>query len=191
MKQLITIETIPMKIEYVEKEPLRLSAVQSGKLKISKDDGKQMIQGNPMRIAIKDSFEPSSVYNWDHPTYTATAKYGDDGKLKLNVKMEDSESKPIHFKEVTRGIDQMVGLLSESTDDSASMEISFDRDVLPNIEFFPPDIELKITQRPTVIIKYVGGPIYTPASADPDYVRPEGLMDINEPLQGDKLDLKV
>lgn len=200
MKPLITIETIPMKIEYVEKEPLRLSAVQSDKLKISKDDGNQIIQGNPMRITIRDSFEPSSVYNWDNPTYTATAKYGDDGKLKLNINMEDGESNPIRFKAINRGIDHMAGLLSGSEDGSASMEISFDMGVLPsgigagnnqNIEFLPPDIELKITQRPKVIIKYVGGPIYTPASADPNYVRPEGLVDIAELVQGTKMNLKI
>lgn len=200
MKPLITMKTIPMKIEYVEKEPLRLSAVQSDKLKISKDDANQIIQGNPMRITIRDSFEPSSVYNWDNPTYTATAKYGDDGKLKLNINMADGESNPIRFKAINRGIDHMADLLSGSEDGSASMEISFDMGVLPsgidsgnnqNIEFLPPDIELKITQRPKVIIKYVGGPIYTPASADPNYVRPEGLVDIAELVQGTKMNLKI
>ena len=193
-------ETIPMKIEYVEKEPLRLSAVQSDKLKISKDDGNQIIQGNPMRISIKDSFEPSSIYNWNNPTYTATAKYGDDGKLKLNINMEDGESNPIRFKEINRGIDHMASLLSGSEEYTASLEVSFDIGRQPggmsteknqNFQFLPPDIELKITQRPKVIIKYVGGPIYTPASADPNYVRPEGLVDIAELVQGVKLDLKV
>ncbi|HEY5557150.1 hypothetical protein [Acetobacterium sp.] len=199
MEPLITIETIPMKIEYVEREPLRLSSVQSDTLKISKDDGKQIIQGNPMRISIRDSFEPSSVYNWENPTYTATAKYGDDGKLKLNVNMEDGESKPISFKDTTRGIDQMIDLFGAS-EYSASLEISFDIGRQPggmsmeknqNFQFVPPDIELKITQRPKVIIKYVGGPIYAPASADPNYVRPEGLMEMPDPAQGDKLDLKI
>ncbi|MGV8906024.1 MAG: hypothetical protein ACOH15_05450 [Acetobacterium sp.] len=200
MKPLITIETVPMKIEYVEREPLRLSAVQSDQLKTSKDDGKQINQGNPMRISLHDSFEPSSVYNWDNPTYTATAKYGEDGKLKLDVKMEDGESNPIFFKETARGIDQMVDQLSASTEYRASLEISFDIGRLPggmttetnqDFQFVPPDIELKITQRPKVIIKYVGGPIYAPASADPNYVRPPGLMDISELVQGAKLDLKI
>ena len=35
--------------------------------------------------------------------------------------------------------------------------------------FTPGDIEFTMTQRPEVIIKYVGGPLYVPPSADPDY----------------------
>ena len=31
------------------------------------------------------------------------------------------------------------------------------------------DIELTVTQRPEVIIKYIGGPIYVPPSSDPNY----------------------
>jgi hypothetical protein len=52
-----------------------------------------------------------------------------------------------------------------------------------------PDIELKITQRPQVIIKYVGGPIYVPRSADPNYEPVFGF----EPEAGNgvKLDQKA
>ena len=35
--------------------------------------------------------------------------------------------------------------------------------------FIPGDIEFTMTQRPDVIIKYVGGPVYVPPSSDPDY----------------------
>ena len=35
--------------------------------------------------------------------------------------------------------------------------------------FTPGDIEFSMTQRPDVIIKYVGGPLYVPPSSDPDY----------------------
>ena len=36
-------------------------------------------------------------------------------------------------------------------------------------KFVPGDIEFTMTQRPEVIIKYVGGAVYVPPSADPDY----------------------
>ncbi|KNZ42652.1 hypothetical protein [Acetobacterium bakii] len=204
MEPLITIETVPIKIEYVEKEPLRMSSVHSQLVDVTGEQGNERVESRPIRISVKDSFEPSSVYNWNNLTYTATAKYGDDGNLKLEVSMEDGEAKPIHFKEITRNIDHMADLLvsseAQTGEDSASMEISFDMGGLPsgmpsatnqNIQFFPPDIELKMTQRPQVIIKYVGGPIYVPMSADPDYVRPEGLMEMPELAQGLKMDLKV
>ena len=38
-----------------------------------------------------------------------------------------------------------------------------------NFQFTPGDIEISVKQRPDVIIKYVGGPLYVPPSADPDH----------------------
>ena len=38
-----------------------------------------------------------------------------------------------------------------------------------NFTFVPGDIEFTMTQRPDVIIKYVGGPLYVPPSSDPNY----------------------
>ena len=38
-----------------------------------------------------------------------------------------------------------------------------------NFQFTPGDIEISVTQRPDVIIKYVGGPLYVPPSSDPNY----------------------
>ena len=36
-------------------------------------------------------------------------------------------------------------------------------------EFVPGDIEISVTQYPDVVIKYIGGPLYVPPSADPNY----------------------
>ena len=36
-------------------------------------------------------------------------------------------------------------------------------------EFIPGDIEISVKQKPEIIIKYIGGPLYVPPSADPDY----------------------
>ena len=38
-----------------------------------------------------------------------------------------------------------------------------------NFEFVPGNIEMSITQYPDLLIEYVGGPIYVPPSADPNY----------------------
>ena len=38
-----------------------------------------------------------------------------------------------------------------------------------DVEFIPGDIEFTVTQRPDVIIKYIGGPVYVPPSAEPGY----------------------
>lgn len=202
MEQLITIETVPIKFEYVKKEPLVLTAVHNQNAKSDNEEVSREVQSNPIRIALNDSFEPSTDYQWDNSTYTATAKVGNDGKLELQVQMEDGQAKPIHFKHLVRGIDEMAGMMASTETQtsvaSPSMVIPIDTSSIgggmpsvnnANMEVMLPDIELKITQRPQVIIKYVGGPIYFPRSADPNYTSAPGF----EPEVGNgiKLDQKA
>lgn len=201
MEQLITIETVPIKIEYVKKEPLQLSAVHNQNVRNDSNEGVNREPIKPIRIALNDSFEPSSDYQWDNSTYTATAKVGNDGKLELEVTMEDDQAKPIHFKHLSRGIDEMASLMASPVNQagavSASMVIPVEtgnRGVQPSantasMQLILPDIELKITQRPQVIIKYVGGPIYVPRSADPNYEPVFGFEP--EGGNGAKLDQKA
>lgn len=61
--------------------------------------------------------------------------------------------------------------------EDGQMEILYDMEKLKmdwkieagEFKFTPGDIEISVEQRPSVIIKYLGGPIYVPASADPNY----------------------
>ena len=61
--------------------------------------------------------------------------------------------------------------------EEGDMEIRYEMDKL-NIDwkidqgefkFTPGDIEISVEQQPELIIKYKGGPIYVPRSADPNY----------------------
>ncbi len=61
--------------------------------------------------------------------------------------------------------------------EDGDMEIRYEMDKL-NIDwkidqgefkFTPGDIEISVERQPEVIIKYTGGPIYVPRSADPNY----------------------
>ena len=51
----------------------------------------------------------------------------------------------------------------------------FDWDVTPQLpmEFIPGSVELIVHDRPRVEIEYIGGPIYVPLSANPDYHPPK------------------
>lgn len=185
MEQLITIETVPIKIEYVEKEPLALSSVHAQNRQSENQIEAQPVQTQPIRINLQDSFVPSSTYNWDNSTYTATAKIGDDGNLKLNIQMEDGDSRAIRFTQSNRSINSMARKMESELDpEYANMELSIPMASLPSAmptvdnfktEFMPPDLELVVTQRADVVIKYVGGPIYVPPSADPNYKPPLGF----------------
>jgi hypothetical protein len=178
MENLITIETIPIEIEFVEKEPLHLSSVHNAQFEVKQADGQQQIQSKPIRIAIQDSFEPSQSYNWENSTYTVTSKLDSDGNLQLNLSLEDGEAKAIRFKQVNRSIDSMSSQAKGIELGSMQMSIpmtSLSSGMPDTSNFLPPDLELVVTQRPQVVIKYIGGPIYVPPSADPNYVPPLGF----------------
>lgn len=201
MESLITIETVPIKIEFVEREPLKLSSVHAVEMNVRQDEALQQIQSKPIRIAVQDSYEPSMAYQWENSTYTAIPEYDQVGNLKLNIQMEDGQSREIRFKQANRSIELMTNQVNSNTGNSSGMQISIPITQLssgmPDVtnfktEFLPPDLELVVTQRADVIIKYIGGPIYVPPSADPNY-KPQllGFEEPKIPLEGVNLDQKA
>lgn len=167
MQQLIKIETVPISIEYVKKEPERISGKQSVRLAIINDEKAMSIKSSPISIRM-DSLELGKYFDASNLTYTATAQYSNNGNLRLNVKIEDIEPTTFLFKQFGRGIENIMDFL----------QINFDMSQLPggmptvdNIDtsFLPPDLELKVVEWPKVTVKYVGGPIYIPKSSDPNY----------------------
>lgn len=183
MEQLITIETVPISIEYVEKRPLKVSSSASAKLQVERNDNAMSIKSHPISFRM-DSFEPGPVSENPNFTYTATAQYSNDGSLRLHVQMEDVKPDTFLFHHLGRGIDNMMDSLPKASDGInhfPGMEIRFDisqlRSGMPTVNnidtsFLPPDLELKVLERPKVIIKYIGGPIYIPRSSDPNYEPP-------------------
>ncbi|WP_296560058.1 hypothetical protein [uncultured Acetobacterium sp.] len=183
MENLITIETVPIKIDFVEKEQLKLSAVHNTQLQV-KQQSEHQIQSQPVRLTIQDSYEPSSSYAWDNATYTAVPKFDTAGNLSLDISMEDGESRAIRFKHANRSIESMSSKAKINDQDTGNLQMTIPISRLSsgmpetnnfNTEFMPPDLQLIVTQRPEVIIKYVGGPIYVPPSADPNYSPPIGF----------------
>lgn len=199
MKPLISIETVPISIEYVEKKTTHTSS-QSASLRISKQNDRMMIQSNPIPIPV-DSFEPGQSVDWQNLSYTATAQYSSDGNLSMNIQMGSNGSKNFDFSQVGRSIDNIIDFIPKTSKSAYvfdSIQINFDMSRLPsglpsvdNIDtsFLPPDLELKVVEMPKVIIKYVGGPLYIPKSADPNYVSPE---EFNQVCDGkSSLDVKA
>lgn len=204
MKPLITIETVPISIEYVKKEhhqSSRISSGQTAQLHISHQTNRLTIQSDPISIALKDTFEQGYTANVHNLSYTATAKYSNDGTLSLNVRFENGDPDAYQFQQFNRGIDHIIDALPKSSDpvfNFESMQINFDISNLPagmqpvenlDTDFLPPDLELKVVEWPKVIIKYIGGPLYIPPSADPNYVPPEYQEQIFDGKTN--LDLKV
>lgn len=189
MKPLITIETVPISIEYVEKKTTHKSD-QSANLRISRQNDQMTIQSNPIDIQM-DTFRPSSSVDWNHLTYTATAQYSGNGNLSMNVHVGNNDTSKFNYEQFGRDLDSIINYVPKSFNNEMhgidNMQINFDMSQLPtdfsgadnmDTRFLPPDLELKVVEWPKVIIKYVGGPIYFPKSADPNYVPPEELNEL-------------
>lgn len=183
MDPLITIETVPIKIEYTERESAHTTSLQTAKLNISKNDSSVMIQSDPISIPA-DTFEFSQSTDWNNLTYTATAQYSGSGSLTMNVQMQGTGDNTYQYQQFGRGIDHIVDYFpsqssGSSTQSGRNVQIDFDMSQFfsnnssstnsVDTSFYPPDLELKVVERAKVIVKYVGGPIYVPPSSDPEY----------------------
>lgn len=127
-------------------------------------------------------------------SYEATSAYSDQGQIMLNARFgqnlvqqaaqqqqqqqqqaDNSMMPPEEDMLQSESGMPETGLAFEWKD--GQMEIRYEMDKMSfdwkidrgSFEFTPGDIELIVEQRPSVTIKYMGGPIYVPRSADPNY----------------------
>lgn len=197
MQPLISIETVPISIEYVEKQTSKPST-NSALLHISQSDNNVSIKSNPIRLHLSDSFEFKASSSTMNLSYTATANYVSNGNLNMKVQMFEDSPSDASFQQFGRGMENIIDALPKEVrpfSDFKNLEIDFDMNNInegfsgtgiQNIEnfntsFMPPQLELHVLEWPKLIIKYIGGPIYIPKSADPDYVPP---IEINQVFDG-------
>ncbi len=114
---------------------------------------------------------------------SATATYAQHGKLFLNAKLGEDVVGRIASEQTNRDLElnsAMEFLPKTGVNiqfEEGDIQIRYEMDKLNfdwkidsgEFKFTPGDIEISVAQRPDVIIKYVGGPIYVPRSADPNY----------------------
>ncbi len=174
MQQLLSIETVPISVEYKVNKATSVPSEQTATLSLSSKSGKYAVKSNPVQIRM-DQFEgPVNL------SYSATARYVEDGSVQLDIQFSGEPIDDLAFQRQQRSMANMVHQLP-SADGSGpvqDMQIDFESIGLPadwgifprpNVRFVPASIEMKVKEFPRVIIKYVGGPIYVPKSADPNY----------------------
>ena len=194
MKPLIEITTVPIQIEMKTTNAKLEYARGTVEMEISRDKGGLNIKSRPIRVNI-DTFEARNsitptlarsleqgAQKGQQAAYQATATYAQQGKLMMETKLGEEvitkfsrESLMKNVKDV--GLTFLPSTGPEITWDVGEMNIRYEMDKLNfdwkisgcSFEFTPGDIEFTVTQRPEVIVKYVGGPIYVPPSADPNY----------------------
>ena len=194
MKPLIEITTVPIQIEMKTTHAKLEYARGTAEMEVTRDKGGLQIKSRPIRVNI-DTFEArnsitptlarsieQNAQKGKEAAYTATATFAREGKLMMETKLGEEvitklakDAYKENIKDV--GLDFLPSVGPEITWDVGEMNIRYEMDKLNfdwkigggSFEFTPGDIEFTVTQRPEVLIKYVGGPIYVPPSSDPNY----------------------
>ncbi len=195
MKPLIEITTIPIQIEMKTTNARLEYARGTAEMEISRDEGGLSIKSRSTRINIdtyeaRNSVSPTlarrleqDAQKGQQAAYQATSTYVDQGQMMMKTKWGEevitqfAEQAMMKNVKLGVGMDFLPKVGPEITWDPGEMNIRYEMDKLNfdwkinkgDFQFTPGDIEFTVTQKPEVIIKYVGGPIYVPPSADPNY----------------------
>ena len=194
MNQLIKITSVPIQYE-LKINNARLEYSRSrAELEISRNDGGLSIKSRPVKLNLdsteaRNSVVPTTARSvaqtaqaGKEAAYSATAQMAQEGHLLRNAKIgEDVIGQIMQQRTAAPTGEFQLGFTPSAPVDinyeAADLTINYEMDKLNfdlkiangNFEFIPGNIEMSITQRPEVRIEYVGGPIYVPPSADPNY----------------------
>lgn len=194
MERLIEIKTVPIELE-MKVNHARLDYKRSTvDLEISRDQGGLQIRSKPIKVNIdtfeaRNSVSPTAMRSIEQAAqrgqqkvYDTTATYARRGDLLLEAKIGEQLISQFAMESQQVNTDfAMKWLPTTGPDiswDGGELSIRYAMDKLNfdwrmdngNMEFIPGNIEFTVTQQPDVIIKYIGGPVYVPPSANSDYV---------------------
>lgn len=194
MYPLIEIKTVPIEIQMKTTRAHLEYARGTAQMEISRDKNGLNIRSQPIKVNI-DSFESRNSVTPTTATliqqqaqagvqsaYQATAVLAREGRMMMEARI-DQDVIPQLAKQQNIGnpanvnIEFLPTVGPDISWDGGEMSIRYEMDKLNfdwrmeqmSFTFVPGDIEFTMTQRPDVVIKYVGGPLYVPPSSDPNY----------------------
>ena len=194
MYPLIEIQTVPIEIQMKVTNAHLEYARGTAQMEISRDKGGLQIRSNPIKVNI-DTFEArssvvpttaqsiqQSAQKGLQASYEATAVLARQGRMMMESPVDGTVIPQMARDAVQQPmVDLNIQFLPTSDADlswtGGEMSIHYEMDKLNfdwrmeqmKFTFVPGDIEFTMTQRPDVIIKYVGGSLYVPPSSDPNY----------------------
>ena len=194
MEQLLKITTVPVQYELKINNARLEYSRSNAQVKISRSDGEFTIKSRPVKLNLdtyeaRNSVTPTlrqSISNaaqkGQEMAYSASATFAREGQLMLKAKIGDDVLNEIFRQrsQLPTG-DFQLGFIPNAPVDiqfqAPDLTIRYEMDKLNfdlkmeqgNFKFIPGDIQLSITQQPDVLIEYIGGPLYVPPSADPNY----------------------
>ncbi|WP_312281358.1 DUF6470 family protein [Oscillibacter sp.] len=193
---LIEIKSVPIELEMRVTDARLEYSRTTVDMEITRNEGGLSIRSKPIRVNL-DTFEArnsvtptlatrmrDNAQAGKQAAYEATATYARQGQLLLQAKIGEEMVTKFAAEAQTRNVKTNVGLAFLPTQgvdiswDKGELNIRYEMDKVNfdwrsqqgNFEFTPGDIQFEVTQQPDVVIKYVGGALYVPPSADPQYV---------------------
>ena len=192
---LIEIKSVPIEIEMRVTDAKLEYSRSTVDMEITRDKGGMSIRSKPIRVNL-DTFEArnsvmptlatqirNSAQAGKQAAYDATATYAQQGQLLLKAKIGEELITKFAADAQTKNLKTNVGIRFIPTQgpdiswDKGELNIRYEMDKMNfdwrnqhgDFKFTPGDIQITVTQQPDVLIKYVGGALYVPPSADPDY----------------------
>ncbi len=196
MYPLIEITTVPIEIKMTTKSAQLEYSRGTAEMEVSRDnEGGLSIKSRPVRLRVdtyeaRNSIRPTTMRSVEQSAekgmqaaYEATATYARQGELLVTAKVGQELVTQFAAEQATKDYKPNVGLTflpsvpPDISWEEGDMEIRYEMDKLNfnwkidkgEFKFTPGDIEISVEQQPDVVIKYVGGPISVPPSADPNY----------------------
>ena len=194
MVPLLEIKTVPIEIQVKTKEASLEFSRGTAEMEISRSEqGGVNVKSRPIHVRL-DTFENRSAAVQPNPvaapqitpkstpapvspptSYEATTAYADQGQLMLNARIGQPAAQTQDQQPVYQPASGAAA--SNMSWEDGSLEIRYGMDKLNfdwkidkgEFKFTPGDIQFTVKQRPDIIIKYTGGPIYVPRSSDPNY----------------------
>ena len=194
MYPLIEIQTVPIEIQMKVTKAHLEYARGTAQVEISRDKKGLSIRSQPIKVNL-DTFEARNSVLPTAPTvirrqaqagvegaYQATGILAREGRMMMEAKIHQDVIPQLAKQQnignpTNLNIDFLPSVGPDINWDGGELSIQYEMDKLNfdwrmenmNFTFVPGDIEFTMTQRPDVIIKYVGGPLYVPPSSDPNY----------------------
>ena len=195
MEQLLKITTVPISIAFKVNDARLEYKRGTADLEISRNDGGLQIKSSPIRLNMdtfeaRDSIRPASTSSLinsfaekgRHAAYEATATFAQEGQILLSATLGDDALDQVikqrNMVNTDYGLDFIPKAGPNINWSKPDLTIQYEMDKLnfdwkidkTGFEFIPGDIEFTVTQRPEVLIEYVGDPLYVPPSANPNYI---------------------
>jgi len=187
MYPLLEIKSIPIEIQIKTSSAKLEYSRGTAEMEISRSEGGGVdVKSRPIKVNL-DTFEPHApggVYRAPapaaeapgQPAYQATSAYLEPGELMVSAQLGQNVMGQFTPMAGGEGESQYAEAQAQEMAEG-SVSIRYEMDKLNfdwkidkgEFKFTPGDIEVSVSQRPDVLIKYMGGPIYVPRSADPNY----------------------